>query len=234
LAHALGESIAKVHRVAAPGSPHSRLPGVRTETGIPETVGSRPPVTSDSTLSESFELPLHSRTLRVEHLGRQSLCSRCRFATGTCRPARPYARAQIEAVPSKGHGDLIHAILPWHRKPTTWVRTGVGSRGAQCTMQCDETDAGDGHAHVLRCAMDRKEGLTEILLAGLDLLFGCHHSHLSRVFTIRGQTYQVCCDCGAEFKYSLSTMSIERRLRGTSVPTMPSRCVKTKGARIPS
>jgi hypothetical protein len=27
----------------------------------------------------------------------------------------------------------------------------------------------------------------------LDFLFGCHHSNLSRVFTIRRQTYRVCC-----------------------------------------
>ena len=52
----------------------------------------------------------------------------------------------------------------------------------------------------------------ESFLAGLDVLLGCHHTHLSRVFTIRGQTYQVCCDCGAEFKYSLSNMSIEGRI----------------------
>ncbi len=45
-----------------------------------------------------------------------------------------------------------------------------------------------------------------------DFLFGCHHSNLSRVFTIRRQTYRVCCDCGTAFKYSLETMSIERRL----------------------
>jgi hypothetical protein len=45
-----------------------------------------------------------------------------------------------------------------------------------------------------------------------DFLFGCHHSNLSRVFTIRRQTYRVCCDCGTAFKYSLDTMSIERRL----------------------
>ena len=32
-----------------------------------------------------------------------------------------------------------------------------------------------------------------------DLLFGCHHSNLSRVFTIRRQTYRVCCDCGTAF-----------------------------------
>ena len=40
-----------------------------------------------------------------------------------------------------------------------------------------------------------------------DYLFGCHHKALSRVFTIRHRTYQVCCDCGVEFEYSLKTMS---------------------------
>jgi len=60
----------------------------------------------------------------------------------------------------------------------------------------------------------------KILLASLDALFGCRHGHLSRVFTIAGRTYQVCCDCGAEFKYSLSTMSIERRLPRTPAQTM--------------
>jgi hypothetical protein len=43
----------------------------------------------------------------------------------------------------------------------------------------------------------------------LDFLFGCHHSNLTRVFTIGGRSYQVCCDCGTEFKYSLGTMSIQ-------------------------
>ena len=45
----------------------------------------------------------------------------------------------------------------------------------------------------------------------LDFLFGCHHSNLSRVFTIRRRTYRVCCDCGAEFVYSLQRMAIERQ-----------------------
>ncbi len=45
----------------------------------------------------------------------------------------------------------------------------------------------------------------------LDYLFGCHHPNLSRVFTIGGQTYKVCCDCGAKFGYSLETMSVERQ-----------------------
>ena len=45
----------------------------------------------------------------------------------------------------------------------------------------------------------------------LNFLFGCHHSNLSRVFTIRRRTYRVCCDCGAQFDYSLDTMTINRR-----------------------
>ncbi len=50
------------------------------------------------------------------------------------------------------------------------------------------------------------------LVATLDFLFGCHHSQLSRVFTIDGRTYRVCCDCGAKFEYSLENMSMERRI----------------------
>ncbi len=48
-------------------------------------------------------------------------------------------------------------------------------------------------------------------MAIIDFLCGCHHRNLSRVFTIGGRTYRVCCDCGARFGYSLETMSIERR-----------------------
>jgi hypothetical protein len=47
--------------------------------------------------------------------------------------------------------------------------------------------------------------------AALDFLFGCHHGNLSRVFTIGGRSYRVCCDCGAQFGYSLETMSIQKR-----------------------
>jgi hypothetical protein len=50
------------------------------------------------------------------------------------------------------------------------------------------------------------------LASVFDFLFGCHYRNLSRVFTIRRQSYRVCCDCGTAFKYSLETMSIERRL----------------------
>ena len=41
----------------------------------------------------------------------------------------------------------------------------------------------------------------------LEFLFGCRHGAMSRVFTIHGRTYQVCCDCGAEREYSFETMS---------------------------
>jgi hypothetical protein len=58
-----------------------------------------------------------------------------------------------------------------------------------------------------------------ILVAIFELLFGCHHAHLSRVFTLEGETYKVCCDCGAKFAYSLDTMSIVRRLPFTPAST---------------
>ena len=45
----------------------------------------------------------------------------------------------------------------------------------------------------------------------LDFLFGCHHGNLSRVFTIDGDSYRVCCDCGARFQYSLATMTLQQR-----------------------
>jgi hypothetical protein len=35
---------------------------------------------------------------------------------------------------------------------------------------------------------------------------GCHHSHLSRVFTIKKRTYQVCLECGHECEYSWAEM----------------------------
>ena len=37
-------------------------------------------------------------------------------------------------------------------------------------------------------------------------LFGCHHHNVSRVFTLRKRTYQVCFDCGAELAYSWDRM----------------------------
>jgi hypothetical protein len=58
------------------------------------------------------------------------------------------------------------------------------------------------------------DSVTHPLANALEFAFGCHHSKLSRVFTIDGQSYKVCCDCGHRFDYSLRTMSItpHRRL----------------------
>jgi hypothetical protein len=64
----------------------------------------------------------------------------------------------------------------------------------------------------------KEEGLfMEKLFATLDFLLGCHHFHLSRVFTIDGRTYRVCCDCGAKFKYSLERMRTEQRFGESSM-----------------
>jgi hypothetical protein len=55
------------------------------------------------------------------------------------------------------------------------------------------------------------ERVTHPLANALDLAFGCHHRRLSRVFTVRGHSYKVCCDCGETFHYSLESMSITQR-----------------------
>lgn len=57
------------------------------------------------------------------------------------------------------------------------------------------------------------DSIVEPLANALDLAFGCHHRRLSRVFTVEGRSYKVCCDCGAKFAYSWQTMSIVRRPR---------------------
>jgi hypothetical protein len=44
-----------------------------------------------------------------------------------------------------------------------------------------------------------------------DFLFGCRHAELSRVFTIGGRTYRVCCTCGSQFSYSLVRMRMGGR-----------------------
>lgn len=49
-----------------------------------------------------------------------------------------------------------------------------------------------------------------LLDSAVRLVFDCHHPNVSRVFTIKRRSYQVCCDCGAEFDYSFETMSAHR------------------------
>jgi len=48
----------------------------------------------------------------------------------------------------------------------------------------------------------------------LEFLFGCHHNSPGRAFTIGRRTYCVCCECGAEFDYSLENMAINREPSG--------------------
>ena len=54
----------------------------------------------------------------------------------------------------------------------------------------------------------------------LDFIFGCHHRNLSRVFTIRRRSYRVCCDCGAEFDYSIETMAMRRQRTRYAQPAL--------------
>lgn len=39
-----------------------------------------------------------------------------------------------------------------------------------------------------------------------EILFGCGHSHLTRIFTLQDETYRVCLDCGVHVAYSPVTM----------------------------
>ncbi len=49
--------------------------------------------------------------------------------------------------------------------------------------------------------------------AVFDFFLDCHHRELTRVFTLKGRTYRVCCQCGAEFEYSLEDMRLVSRRR---------------------
>lgn len=67
----------------------------------------------------------------------------------------------------------------------------------------------------------------EKLVAVLDFIFGCHHGHLSRVFTIDGRSYRVCCACGAKFQYSLESMRLQRRFRTFDAQPATTWCSQT-------
>lgn len=66
-------------------------------------------------------------------------------------------------------------------------------------------------------------GVTDALASLLDFAFGCHHTKLSRAFTLGGWSYKVCCDCGAKFEYSLKTMSIVRHHRTAALMRLRAR-----------
>lgn len=43
-----------------------------------------------------------------------------------------------------------------------------------------------------------------MFLECIKIIFsGCGHKNITRPFTIKGETYKVCLDCGAEIYYSL-------------------------------
>lgn len=46
-----------------------------------------------------------------------------------------------------------------------------------------------------------------LVLGTVRRAFSCWHRHISRPFTLRGRTYEVCLDCGKELPYSLEQMS---------------------------
>ena len=46
----------------------------------------------------------------------------------------------------------------------------------------------------------------KLLLWIFQFVFGCRHSQLSRVFTIKKRTYQACVKCGRECEYSWKLM----------------------------
>jgi hypothetical protein len=60
--------------------------------------------------------------------------------------------------------------------------------------------------------------MTAFLPFIFEWIFGCHHRHLSRVFTIDRQTYKVCFACGTKLRYSWRTMSLLK----TETPTLGS------------
>jgi hypothetical protein len=55
-------------------------------------------------------------------------------------------------------------------------------------------------------AVAASTGFRKLLPSIFQFAFGCQHSQLSRVFTIKQRTYQVCFECGQEFNYSWAQM----------------------------
>jgi len=55
-------------------------------------------------------------------------------------------------------------------------------------------------------AITASAGFRKVLPSIFQFAFGCQHSQMSRVFTIKQRTYQVCFECGKEFDYSWAQM----------------------------
>jgi hypothetical protein len=59
--------------------------------------------------------------------------------------------------------------------------------------------------------------------------FGCHHSQMSRVFTIKKRTYRVCFVCGQEFEYSWALMDMGRPAVSFGAHQPPARISAIRG-----
>jgi hypothetical protein len=62
----------------------------------------------------------------------------------------------------------------------------------------------------------------------IQFAFGCHHRHISRVFTIKKRTYKVCLDCGCEF--SLLDRDITDRAVIPEIRTRPKNITRAPAA----
>lgn len=76
-----------------------------------------------------------------------------------------------------------------------------------------------------------------------EILFGCHHEHVTRPFTLKNEiyAYKVCLDCGKQIPYSAERMSPlssreTQRLKASAlggVRIMPDRTWKQTPAPVP-
>jgi hypothetical protein len=66
---------------------------------------------------------------------------------------------------------------------------------------------------------------------GVQFATGCRHNELSRVFTIKKRTYQVCFGCGKEFNYSWTLM---RRTKSGVSAYLPSKKIALVPVLAPS
>jgi len=62
----------------------------------------------------------------------------------------------------------------------------------------------------------------------IQFAFGCHHRHVSRVFTLKTRTYKVCLDCGREF--GLPHAEVMDRPVTAEIRTRPKKTSRTPAA----
>jgi hypothetical protein len=55
----------------------------------------------------------------------------------------------------------------------------------------------------------QEDKMKTLMLRFWKWMFGCHHQRMSWPITLDNRTYEVCCDCGAEFDYSWEMMAVQ-------------------------